>query len=428
MLCRSFALFCVLVTVFGIDPDPTCSKPLVGECFKDSEPILKELTGQTVSSCCKACVDMEACISWTLNTQQKQCHLRSVFTGHMNKGTECTSGVARSPAPTPVPAPTPGPVPPPAGAKNVLFVLVDDLRPQLGAYNISVCGGMRMHTPNIDRMAANGLTFARHYNQYSVCSPSRNSFMSGRRPDTTLTYNFKDDFRHAPGGEAMLPLPEWFKTHGYNVTGMGKTYHAGKPNNFDQPRSWTEGVPYMGYNQGLGFCGQHAACALAVNDTTHFTDDGIAARAVEMMQSHKANGVGPWMIMAGFIRPHVDWSAPQRFWDLYPEHRCGADTVAKHKTAPPTSPKIAWVDGGYVDGKSADLGKGYKFNASQPVDDEIAAHWRRGYYAAVSYMDWNVGKLLDAIDDLGFANNTIVALMADVSFPFWSSSFLPPGA
>ena len=159
------------------------------------------------------------------------------------------------------------------------------------------------------------------------------------------------------------------------------------------------------------------------------------------MTSHKENGVGPWLIMAGFIRPHVDWSAPQRFWDLYPEARCGTDTVAKHKTAPPTAPKIAWVDGGYVDKKTADLPKGYtscarqmhctehsfrspvlcvslaadsyQFSPTEPVNDTLAAHWRRGYYAAVSYMDWNVGKLLDAINALGFSNDTVVAIMAD---------------
>ena len=203
---------------------------------------------------------------------------------------------------------------------NVLSIMVDDLRPQLGCYNITVCG-KKMHTPHIDSLAARGLTFRFAYTQYAVCSPSRNSFMSGRRPDTTLTYNFKDSFRAAPAerngghaGNTWLSYPEYFKQHSYNTTGCGKTYHSGHPKNFDQPYSWTPGVEYVGYNQGLGFCGQHAACALAANDTRHFTDDGLAARAIELLQSHRANEITPWFVAVGFIRPHVDWSAPQRFW------------------------------------------------------------------------------------------------------------------
>jgi iduronate 2-sulfatase len=100
----------------------------------------------------------------------------------------------------------------------------------------------------------------------------------------------------------MVTLPEYFKTHGYNTTGCGKTYHSGRPKNFDQPRSWTEGVLYHGYDQGLGFCGDHCACALGANDTQHFTDDGLAARAIEILESHRAHGIGPWFVAVGFIR------------------------------------------------------------------------------------------------------------------------------
>ena len=140
-------------------------------------------------------------------------------------GSQCTSGAipgrVPSPSPSPSPAPPSPPVPPapapapaPANAKNVLMILVDDLRPQLGAYNISVGEGQMMQTPHIDRLAKRGMVFKHAYNQYAVCSPSRNSFLSGRRPDTTLTYNFKDSFRTAPGGATMTPLPEYFKLHG----------------------------------------------------------------------------------------------------------------------------------------------------------------------------------------------------------------------
>eukprot|EP00040_Diaphanoeca_grandis_P034611 m.215491 g.215491 ORF g.215491 m.215491 type:complete len:620 (+) comp33188_c0_seq1:219-2078(+) len=390
-------------------PPQQCPEVMKDTCLPSSMPVIKELKTTDVATCCAACITNPDCVSWTVNTKMNECHLRATFKPNgKTQDRDCTSGHVRD-GPTPPP-----PIPPaPPGVKNVLMIVVDDLRPQLGAYNVSVCNGIKMVTPNIDKLASRGLTFKHHYNQYSVCSPSRNSFMSGRRPDTTLVYNFKDNFRKTPvNGSEFITLPQYFKVHGYNTTGCGKTFHSGAPPNFDEPLSWTEGVPYQGYNQGLGFCGDHCACALGVNDTQHFTDDGLAARAIELMTSHKANNVSPWFVAVGFIRPHVDWSAPQRFWDLYPESQCSND-VALHKTPPPGSPKIAWVDGGYVDKKSGDVGPNYHFNASIPVNDSVANTWRRGYYAAVSYMDWNVGKVLDALDDLGFAQNTVVGFFAD---------------
>eukprot|EP00755_Sulcionema_specki_P040062 Sspe_Gene.113997::Locus_98904_Transcript_1_1_Confidence_1.000_Length_801::g.113997::m.113997/K01136/IDS; iduronate 2-sulfatase len=220
--------------------------------------------------------------------------------------------------------------------RNVLAIFVDDLRPQLGCYNATWAPGKKMLTPNIDRLAQRGLTFRHAYDQYSVCSPSRNSFMSGRRPDTTLVYNFKDDFRQAPGGETWASLPEIFKINGYNTTGCGKTFHNGHPPKFDQPRSWTEGVEYVGYNQGIYFCGGHAGCILTPNETGKMTDDGLAARAIQLLRSHKDHHVSPFFVAVGFVRPHLDWSAPQRFWDLYEEDKIPTAAV---KTCPAKSPK-----------------------------------------------------------------------------------------
>lgn len=278
--------------------------------------------------------------------------------------------------------------------------------------------------------------------------------MSGRRPDTTLTYNFKDDFRKTPkGGEGWIALPQAFKLAGYNTTGAGKTYHPGKPANWDYPKSWTEtpGInPAYGFNQGLGFCGKHAGCILspgssvanatgsdgcrgtaldgipavcpeydASSKTERRTDEVIANYTVSLLESHKANGVGPWFHAVGFIRPHVDWSSPQAFWDLYDPELV---ELPKHKTAPPTAPKVAWVDGGYVDQKAGDLCKAgpdsctadeKKFNATRPVPDHVSKVWRRAYYAAVSYVDSNIGKVLDALDRLGLTDDTVVGLIAD---------------
>jgi iduronate 2-sulfatase len=128
--------------------------------------------------------------------------------------------------------------------RNVLFVAVDDMRPSIGAYNFSLA-----HTPNMDRMAREGLVFAQHYVQYAYCGPSRNSFMTGRRPDTTKVWEFDDHFRQSgPGtsnGIGWQTLPEYFKLRGYVTLGSGKLFHPTSPPDNDCPRSWSvEVAPY----------------------------------------------------------------------------------------------------------------------------------------------------------------------------------------
>ena len=154
------------------------------------------------------------------------------------------------PSPAPAP-PEPRPLPTPAGAKNVLFIAVDDMRPMMNlSYNFSLA-----HTPNLDGLAREGLTFTRAYCNYAFCSPSRNSFMSGRRPDTTRVWEFKDSFRQGDG-LSWTSLPGYFKRFGYLTVGSGKLFHpstasnhdnAGMPSN-DYPRSWSPEFPYFANN------------------------------------------------------------------------------------------------------------------------------------------------------------------------------------
>ena len=125
--------------------------------------------------------------------------------------------------------------------QNVLMIVVDDLRPE---FNVSY-GQYFLHTPNLDAFSKDSLTFTRAYTQYAHCSPSRNSFLSGRGPETTGVYNFIDDFRtSSPGnvGETWTTLPQHFKENGYWTIGGGKVYHPGKPADNDMPKSWTEYV------------------------------------------------------------------------------------------------------------------------------------------------------------------------------------------
>ena len=126
--------------------------------------------------------------------------------------------------------------------KNVLYMMADDMRPEWNAY----CPSCNVITPNLDKLVSTGLLFTRAYCQQSICGPSRNSYMSGRRPDTTLTFNFRDNFRTSPmrgGGTSRTALPEYFKNAGYDTRGSGKTYHGNSPPNHDMPRSWDSYVP-----------------------------------------------------------------------------------------------------------------------------------------------------------------------------------------
>ena len=117
--------------------------------------------------------------------------------------------------------------------RNAAFIVVDDLRPQINAYGHSF-----MHTPHMDALAANGTLFQKAYVQYSFCAPSRNSFMTGRRPDATRVFSFTDHFREAGVGSNWTSLPQYFRQQGYAVYGVGKMYHPGLPPSFDARSSW----------------------------------------------------------------------------------------------------------------------------------------------------------------------------------------------
>jgi arylsulfatase A-like enzyme len=118
--------------------------------------------------------------------------------------------------------------------RSVLFITVDDMRPSIGAFNFSLA-----HTPNLDKLASEGLTFKRAYVNYAFCAPSRNSFMSGRRPDTTRVWNFQNHFREDGVGASWRSLPEYFKSHGMITMGSGKLYHPTVPPDNDWPKSWS---------------------------------------------------------------------------------------------------------------------------------------------------------------------------------------------
>ncbi len=294
---------------------------------------------------------------------------------------------------------------------NVLFIAVDDLKPALAC-----AGDPHARTPNIDKLAARGTAFARAYCQQAVCSPSRSSLLTGRRPDTTRVYDLVTHFRKALPD--VVTLPQHFKDHGYYARGIGKIYHGGLN---DEP-SWS--VPWEG-TKGRNFgpdgqkrLGEMKARAKASGDDASkvrglpfeapdVADDSLndgwtANRAVEILESRKGKEE-PFFLAVGFLKPHLPFVAPKPYWDLYDPAEL---PVAASADPPKDAPRFAPQFGG-------ELRQYQDIPKSGPVPKETARKLVHGYYAAVSYMDAQVGRVLDALKVKGFADDTVVILWGD---------------
>ncbi len=294
---------------------------------------------------------------------------------------------------------------------NVLFIAVDDLKPALAC-----AGNPHAKTPNIDRLAARGTVFHRAYCQQAVCSPSRSSLLTGRRPDTTKVYDLVTHFRTALPD--VVTLPQHFKAHGYYAHGVGKIYHPGYG---DEP-SWS--VPWeAAKGRAIGPGGQalladlRAEARAAGRDAAKvrgrpfeaadvaddaLTDGRTAGRAVEILKERKGKG-GPFFLAVGFAKPHLPFVAPKKYWDLYDPAKLPAPGPAE---PPADAPRFAPQFGG-------ELRSYYQIPKAGPVPAETARQLVHGYYAAVSYMDAQVGRVLDALKEQGLADDTVVILWGD---------------
>jgi iduronate 2-sulfatase len=301
---------------------------------------------------------------------------------------------------------------------NILFLAVDDLRPELGCY-----GHGHIHSPNIDRIAKAGVVFTRAYCQQAVCSPSRSSLLTGTRPDTTKVYDLETHFRKALPD--VVALPEHFKRNGYFVQGMGKLYHG----SLDDPQSWsvpwtspktTHGAYALEANRAIVArkvaetralkaqgkkpvrtrdYGPAYECADTPDNTFH--DGALADMAVEALRA-LATRKEPFWLGVGFIRPHLPFVAPKKYWDLYDPAKI---RLAPNPFRPRNAPEYAVQEGGEL--------RTYDGVPKGHLPDDMARTLKHGYYAATSYMDAQVGKVLDELDRLGLRDSTIVILWGD---------------
>ncbi len=285
---------------------------------------------------------------------------------------------------------------------NVLFIASDDLNTCLSCYGHPV-----VRTPNIDRIARQGVRFDHAYCQYSLCNPSRSSLMTGMAPDTTRVYDLKRHFRETLPD--VVALPQLFQKNGYFAARAGKIYHYGVPrqigsNGLDDPPSWHQVVNPNGVDHtreeplltnftpkraGLG--ASVAFHASAEPDEKH-TDGMVADAVVQMMAEHRSQ---PFFIGAGFYRPHCPYIAPAKYFDRVPLDR--VELVPFDEGEMRMAPPWAYYN------RDANLG----------MTPHERRQGMRAYFAAIEFMDAQVGKLLNALDRLKLAKNTVIVFWGD---------------
>jgi len=285
-----------------------------------------------------------------------------------------------------------------ARPKNVLYLMADDMRPQLHTY-----GQPAMVTPHLDALAAAGLQFESAYTQFAYCAPSRNSFMTGRRPERTRCLNFLTDFREQHGA-AWVAMPQFFRNAGYWTSAAGKLYHDG----MDDPASWSFPSNQTAWLEpGPGdACDAHGNyCAVTNSSWTHLTDeDLVVEEGLARLRLAHASGQ-PWWLGVGVHRPHWPSRLPQGW--LGPELYPAGVAAPRHPLGIPGTP---FMSGAYRDGDYKNPALGCPTCAAPEAD---TVEYRRWYYAAVTYADHMLGRVLDLLDELGETANTVTVFHSD---------------
>ena len=282
---------------------------------------------------------------------------------------------------------------------NILFIMADDLRPELAGY------GSPAITPNLDRLAARGVQFNRTYCQQAVCNPSRSSMLTGRAPDTLRLWNNGTHFRERNPDVTTLPL--WFREQGYTTRCAGKIFHNWHTEVRGDRRSWSapEFLHYANHGADLAQVegelppDQATAPKCECRDVPDeaYYDGRVAAEAVRVLGEI---GDRPFFLAVGFWKPHAPFNAPKRYWDMY--DRDALPPLDPRR--PEGAPEIAFHDGRELRGLPPNQ---ITFTA------EEAAEIRHGYFANTTYMDAQVGKVLDALEREGLAERTVVVFAGD---------------
>jgi iduronate 2-sulfatase len=307
-----------------------------------------------------------------------------------------------------------------ADRPNILLICVDDLKPLLGCYGDDV-----VNSPNIDRLAARGLRFERAYCNQAVCAPSRNALLTGLRPQTLGIYDLATNFRHAAPN--AVTLPQHFMAHRYRAEGLGKIFHVGHGNHNDRASwsvpHWNADVIRYALPESRAPRGLTREEALFSNQTgrraarlprgaayesadvpdTAYPDGQLADEAIRRLQSGAEKPDQPFFIAVGFVKPHLPFCAPKKYWDIYDR---SAFELPERRTPPEGAPDFAPTNWGELRQYSGIPEQG-------DLPDDLQRTLIHGYHAAVSYMDAQLGRVLEALDETGLSNKTIIVLWGD---------------
>ncbi|MCK4749323.1 MAG: sulfatase [Bacteroidales bacterium] len=331
---------------------------------------------------------------------------------------------------------------------NILFIAVDDLKPVLGCY-----GDTLVHSPNIDAIAGEGMTFTRNYCQQAVCAPSRVSLMTSRYPDQTRVWDLETRMRNMDPG--IVSLPQYLRQYGYRTAATGKIFDSRSVDEQRDSPSWSipwgkpwdiryyspvTGKPSYFYastkaKDTIALL-QAEAVQLGVDQQTYvreryfppfesakvpvdaYVDGAIAKVGIELMEQLAASG-DPFFLGIGFNRPHLPFNAPTQFWDLYNREDFSLAPFRQQATG---SPSIAYHTSGELRSYTG-------IPATGEVPDGTQLELIHGYYAAISWIDHLVGQVMERLNELGLADNTIIVLWGDHGWHLgekrhWSKSTL----
>ena len=309
---------------------------------------------------------------------------------------------------------------------NVLFIAIDDLRPELGCY-----GSVIAKSPNLDKLAKEGMRFDRAYCQQAICSPSRASLMTGARPDEIGVIENTAYFREL--NPEIVTLPQHFIKHGYEAVYCGKIYHgrmtddkhswSRKPafNRCPVKMKWLPGNYALPENQKLwasnkekmlakyGKAGSgglvHGPAYESADVPDHAYSDGFSTRlAIATLKDHREKKPKqPLFLALGFKKPHLNFVAPKKYWDLYDREKI---KLAKQTKSP---------KGGAATGLHAsfELRTRHGIPKKGPIGPELAKTLLHGYYACVSYVDAQIGMMLEALDEAGIRDDTVIVVWGD---------------